>query len=286
MNLRRLSVRAAAVGATAALAAGALVGATATSASAGTAENIYTCTVPVLGAQDVTLSITGELPVHTYPAGAPVAPNLVGVTAAVGPATAALLDGANVTEVTVPDFTLKLGNVNVPLPLAGPVNADTGAWSGTGSNKAFTTPTPGSFKPVMPQKFNISLNVTGLGALAAPCVLKAGQTANAVDEVPIVLVQQGTKMKVTAPKPVKKGKVAKLSVSVKSTILTTLGAPGKVVVKEGKKVVGQAVLNKAGVANVSLGKKLKPGKHKLTVSYAGNKSWKASKATVTLTVKK
>lgn len=286
MNLRRLSARAAAVGATTALAAGALVGATATSASAGTGENVYTCNVPVFGAQDVTLSILGELPVHTYPAGAPVPPSIVGVTAGVGEATRTLLNDANVTEVSVPDFTLKLGSVNVPIPLAGAVNADTGAWSGAGQNKAFTTPTPGSFKPLMPQSFNISLNVTGFGVVSAPCERKAGQTADAVDDVPIVLVQQGTKMKVTPPKAVKKGKVAKLSVSVKSTILTTLGAPGKVVVKEGKKVVGQAVLNKAGVANVSLGKKLKPGKHKLTVTYAGNKSYKASKATVTLTVKK
>ncbi|WP_110206699.1 Ig-like domain repeat protein [Nocardioides daejeonensis] len=91
-----------------------------------------------------------------------------------------------------------------------------------------------------------------------------------------------TSLKSAFAKKIKKNKKAsgKVTVTIPGSALK---ASGKVTVKEGKKVLGTGTL-KAGVAKVTL-KSLKKGKHKLTVSFAGNGNLKAASATVTVTQK-
>lgn len=74
---------------------------------------------------------------------------------------------------------------------------------------------------------------------------------------------------------------ARVRVNVKSTGKAT----GKVRVKQGKKTLGTAKLRK-GKATVKLKRFAKPGKHRLTIKYAGNKSVKASTAKNTVRVRK
>jgi hypothetical protein len=83
-------------------------------------------------------------------------------------------------------------------------------------------------------------------------------------------------------------KLKKAKKGIKGVITVQESAPGvaqgKIVIKRGKKVVGQATL-KAGKAKVTL-KGLKKGSNKLTATYAGNSKFKASKLTFKITVKK
>ncbi|MDN5856819.1 MAG: Ig-like domain-containing protein [Actinomycetia bacterium] len=74
---------------------------------------------------------------------------------------------------------------------------------------------------------------------------------------------------------------ARVHVKVRSTGKAT----GKVRVKQGKRVLGTAKL-RAGKTTVRLKRFAKPGKHRLTIKYAGNKSVKASTAKRTVRVRR
>ncbi len=100
--------------------------------------------------------------------------------------------------------------------------------------------------------------------------------------VTVKVTKAATKVKASVAKKIKVGKRATLTVRVTAKGFKPHG--GKVVVKRGKKVVGSATV-KNGVARVKLAK-LKRGKHKLTVTYAGNGVAKGSKTTVKTTVVK
>lgn len=279
MNVRHLAARTAIAGVTTALAAGALVGVSTVAANAGTAVNAYTCVTPV-GSQESTLTVTGVLPVPEYSAGAPVPAGLVAVTASVDATTAGTLASFGATSLRVDDFSVSLGKGKVEIPLSGSITA--GKWAGAGKNKAFVTPAAGDVvAAVMPQAMTVTA-VLPTGDIALNCTLKAGETAQTV--ATIKLNKQDTATVVAKKATAKKGKLAKVSVKVKGAGGGI--AAGNVVVKEGKKVVGKAKLSTKGAAVVKLGKKLKVGKHNLTVSYAGNDTFNASKAKVKLTVKK
>ena len=56
-------------------------------------------------------------------------------------------------------------------------------------------------------------------------------------------------------------------------------ATGTVTIKEGSKVLGTGTLSN-GKVTITLKKKLKPGKHKLTVSWAGDANAAGSQTTV------
>ncbi|GAA4702051.1 carboxypeptidase-like regulatory domain-containing protein [Nocardioides conyzicola] len=79
-------------------------------------------------------------------------------------------------------------------------------------------------------------------------------------------------------------KKGKLTVTLS---VPTLSKPlGTIIVKDGKKKVATIKLKAKNKGKVVLKLKLKPGKHKLTLSYAGSKTVSAAKATVKVTIKK
>ena len=80
------------------------------------------------------------------------------------------------------------------------------------------------------------------------------------------------------PKTVKFGKKAKGTVTVTLTGSSSKAA-GTVTIKDGTKVVGTGTLSN-GKVTITLKKKLKPGKHKLTVSWAGDANASGSQTTV------
>ncbi|MBZ5737363.1 Ig-like domain repeat protein [Nocardioides mangrovi] len=281
MNLRRITARAAVAGVTTALAAGALVGATGTAANAAEAGNTYTCTQAGLGLTfDSTLTVSGDLPVPQYWAGAAVPAGLLSVTATVDSTTAGMLASYGASELRVDDFAFDMEGTSVPVPLDGPV--EDGAWNGSGTNEAFTTPDPGTASAIMPSAMTVTA-VIGGNDVPLDCVLADGQTAQTLASLELLQQSSATSAKAVS---VKKGKAAKLPVTVTSTSLGGPVTSGKVTVKEGKKTLGTGKLNKKGKAVVNLGKKLKVGKHKVTVTYAGIPSVSGSKAKSTVTVKK
>jgi hypothetical protein len=277
MNLRRITARTAVAGMTTALAAGALVGLGTTSAHAATVSNAYTCTTPV-GALNATLTITGDLPVPEYSAGAPVPAGLVNVIADVDATTAGTLASVGAKELKISDFAIALGKGEVPIPLAGAVTGTD--WDGKGTNEAFVTPDAGAaVAALMPKAMTVTA-VLASGPVDFPCALAAGQTPAQL--ATIKLTKQDTT--VTAPKKVagEVGKATKVKVKVKGSA----GAPatGKVVAKIGKKTVGNGKV-KNGKAVVTV-KKQKAGKYKVVLKFTGNGSFNKGKGKTTLTVKK
>lgn len=101
--------------------------------------------------------------------------------------------------------------------------------------------------------------------------------------VSVTITKAKTSLKASVAKKVKTGKRATMKVRVKATGFTPRG--GKVVVKRGKKTVGTAKVNAKGVAKVKLAK-LKKGKAKLKVRWAGNAVANGSTTTVTVKVVK
>ncbi len=92
-------------------------------------------------------------------------------------------------------------------------------------------------------------------------------------------VQKATSaLAVKFPKTVKFGKKAKGTVTVTLTG-TSAKASGAVTIKEGSKVLGTGTLS-GGKVTITLKKPLKPGKHKLTVTWAGDANASGSTATV------
>lgn len=289
MNLRRTTARLAVAGVSTALAAGALVAGTDVAATAATVTNTYTCSLPGIYSGDFELTVSGDLPVPQYWAGASVPQDLMTVTAdATVPADAAgLLGSLGYTGAHSGDFAFKLGSGSVPVPLAGDFSSDgtTTTWHATGKNTAFTTPKPGTYDALLPSAFTLTATGGQMGDQSLSCVIEAGTQPGAIAQG-FKLLRQSSQT--TAPKSVKvkKGKPAKLATSVKSTSLGTPVTSGKVVAKEGKKVLGSGKLNRKGQAVIALGKKLKVGKHKVTVSFAGTPSIKGSSTKTTVTVKK
>lgn len=281
MNLRRVTARVAALGVSAVLGGSALVGLTVGTADAATANNTYTCTT-ALGPVDAVLTVSGDLPTDSYWAGAPVPPSIVSVTAGVDPATAGLLATVlHATSLRIDDFALGMGTAAVPAPLSGALTG--GNWAGAGSNQAFVTPDPGATPITMPSAMTVKALVGDVVAATLPCALKTGQTSAQVAS--INLLQQSSST--TAPAKVKGryGKAASFPATVKSTSMGMPVTSGKVVAKEGRKVVGSGSLTSQGIAKIKLSKKLKKGKHKLSVVYAGTNSIKGSSTKTLLVVR-
>lgn len=278
MNLRHLTARTAVAGVTTALAVGALVGIATPAANAATVKNTYTCVIPNLYSGDFALTVEGTLPVPQYWAGASVPAGLLNIkaTSTVPSDVAPLLGSLGYTGAKSDDFGFDLSGSNVPVALTGNFTTTGGAttWNATGANQSFTTPAPGTASAVLPAAFKLVTT----GGTNAPqtlnCALKAGDTAQTLASIELLQQKSG----LTAPKSVKakQGKAAKVKVVGSSTSLKVPLTSGTVVAKEGKKVVGKAQFNKKGVAVVKLSKKLKPGKHKVKISFAGTASIKGS----------
>jgi Bacterial Ig-like domain (group 3) len=192
---------------------------------------------------------------------------------------------------------------------AGTASVDLGEW-----NRTWTTPTPigspieaielsgtGSFAPIKPTAAgSLPLSVTGLdgdismtvsfGNLKSTypldCTMNEG-AAPATAEVAVakapVAAPAATK---TAVKTAYAKKAKKLTAKV--TVTSAKAKPaGKatLVLKKGKKQVGKATVNIKNGSAKAVFKKIAKGKYKLTVKYAGNKSFKASNKTVTVKIK-
>lgn len=277
MKLRTITSRAVVAGATTALAAGALVAASAP-ANAATVDNTYTCTI---AAQtfDSTLTVTGELPVPQYWAGAAVPEGLLNVTASVDEATAGQLAGYGATELRVDDFAFDLSGSTVPVPLSGPIAE--GSWNGSGSNEPFVTPNPGVASALMPAAMTVTAVIGGID-VSGPCTLAEGEEAQTLASIELLKQSSETLADdVTA----KKGRKVVVPVAVNSTSLGGPVSGGKVVAKKGKKTLDSAKL-KNGKAKLNLGKKFKVGKTKVTVMYKGIPSVGASSDKITVTIKK
>jgi hypothetical protein len=289
MNIRRITARTAIAGATTALAAGALVGISTTAANAETVSNNYTCVNSIFNITfDIPMSVTGDLPVPQYWAGANVAPDLLNITAeaTVDPAVAGQLSAFGVTHARADDYSIALGSSTVPVPIEGDfVTDDEGnvTWQASGANEAFTTPDPGVVDGSLPAAFTLTAE-SSAGDVPFACTLGEGETASKLVN-DFTLLKQSSSTTAPAKAAGKVGKAVKLPVSVSSTSLGGPVSSGKVVAKEGKKVLGTATLKK-GVASINLGKKLKAGKHTITVTYQGIPSVGGSSAKTVLTVKK
>lgn len=286
MNLRTIASRAAVAGVSTALAAGALVGATATTANA--VDSDYTCAVPLLGDKTFPMTVDAFIPAQA-PTGTTIPDGLLTMTASItAPAdVAGMLGNFKVDGAKILDYAMKAGPMSVPaaLTLSEPVTHDDGSatFSGSGTNAKFTTPAPGKYAVKLPGAFTLTPTVQGEPLVfgGSPITVSCSNAAPATLTT-VTITKQSATMTAKGPKTVKKGKPAVIVATVKGAKLT---ATGKVVAKEGKKALGSAALKK-GKATLSL-KKLKPGKHTITVSYAGDKFTAAAKSVkVTFTVKK
>ncbi len=288
MNLRSLATRTAAAGAVSALAAGALIGVSTTAANAATVTDTYTCVMTGVYSGNFDMTVSGELPVPQYWAGAAVPAGLVNLTAsATVPAdAAALLGGAGVTGAKSDDYALTLGNGSVPIPISGNFASDgtTTTWQASGSNLDFVTGDPGVVDGFLPMSFTLQptkADGTTFGSLT--CTVTDAAPAEIVTDFPLLRQSSETVVTPTVIK-VKKGKVAKIPATVSST---SMGGPvtGKVVAKEGTKTLAKGTL-KAGKVTLKLPKTLKLGKHKVTVKYLGIPSVKGSSDKVVVKVVK
>lgn len=288
MNLRRIAASTAVAGVSTALAAGALVGVTTVAASAETGTATYTCTNPFTPDElPVVVSVGADLTtLPPLPTGfaAPEGSLPVDVTVTVPEQAVQGLKQNGITEAGLKDsgFALPFGTTEVPLSgveAARQALPDTGdlVFDMDATNGDFKLPDPGTIPVQMPSTFTTTAD-TNLVPLPLTCTISGEQptitSLTVIKQTPSLSLK---KSEVT----IKKGKVAKLVATVSGNVTPT----GKVIAKEGKKVLSKSKLKK-GKATVSL-KNLKPGKHTIVLSYAGDKRSNASnEAGAIVTVKK
>jgi hypothetical protein len=276
MFVRRNLTRVAVAGVSTALAAGGLVGAASTSANAAEITGTYACSALGNPVGNFPLTVSVPLLPPTAPAGMPIPAGLLSATAGlVAPTT--LLTGAGIDGGSVDDFAMTIGSQSISAPLAVTGITDNGDGTSTiaaaGPNTAFRTPKAGTYAVKLPKAFTFSSTAGGTPSVPVDCATDAPATLGNIvlaKQVSVVTAKGGT---------FKKGKVAKVPVKVVNDY-STKGGPvptGKVVAKEGKKVLGSAKL-KAGKAVISLGKKLSVKKHKVVVTYLGDSFTKAGKS--------
>lgn len=90
-------------------------------------------------------------------------------------------------------------------------------------------------------------------------------------------------VKIAKVKAVKKGKTQKVTVTV--TTNTKISATGTIQVKDGKKIVTKKATLKKGKATITI-KKVKAGKHSVSVSYAGTANIAKATGKASFTIKK
>jgi hypothetical protein len=269
--------RLAGLGAASALATTGLVGATSTPAHAAPVTSTYSCTASA-GTTPFNLPVSVDLALPpSAVAGAPVPAGLLSfATTATVPGAVQTAPGGpdslSVTGARSADFGTTIGDAVVKAPAKwtkpGAANgAGDFVYTGTGVNGALVLPKAGTYAAAMPKSFSlIGTNAGGADtSYTATCTTASPATVGS-----ITLSKQTATVKAKAPKSAKKGAV----VSVKGKVLAEFAkaggptATGKVVVKDGKKKVGTAKLEK-GKYVVKV-KGLAKGKHTLVVSYKGD----------------
>jgi hypothetical protein len=294
MKVRSISNRVAVTGVASALAAAGLVGAGTTAAHAdpSTATAVYGCQIP--GApQALPIAVTGsgDIPITSGPSGWSIANSglPVGVAFTVPQPVASAIHGApyNVNNVTASstDFALALGTSNIAISgiqsAATAITGEAVTLPTQGATGDITLPGVGNYFISLPTTFTLHLVTDSalIGTTDALCTIGDPSTAGIA---PFRVDQQASTLTAKGPRTVKKGAVAKVTATVAGAYKA---ATGKVVAKEGKKILATAPI-KNGKAILSI-KKLSLGKHKITVSYKGDKDTAAtSPVVVPVTVKR
>ncbi len=175
---------------------------------------------------------------------------------------------------TIQDAALKVGSQSVPLSgmeaPSTPINPSGMTLPVAGMTSPFTA-VGGDQKVMAPSSFTFI--PAGLPALALDCTI-AAPTQLGVMNVSGMSTKAASKTVAKLKNgPITKGEHAKILAKVR-----TGGDPasGKVVAKEGKKVLKKATLNSRGKAILRL-PVLKRGLHKIVVKYKGNATTKASR---------
>ncbi|GAA1478556.1 hypothetical protein GCM10009623_30020 [Nocardioides aestuarii] len=279
-----------AAGAVSALAAGALVTTTATTANAAPGSNVYSCTTSA-GPQNVTVDVDVPLigAVTQLDAGQPVDPAVLPVTIeanltfTISNNFKLLLGSLGVQEMEVPAYGGDFGNSKIPVEaFAASVtdmtqNEDT-TWSVDVTTPviAFKAPAAGTAVPVQtPKKFGI---VAQIGGEPADVTCTRSDAADVLTTIDVVKTASTTTGK-SAKRSFAKGTNAKVNVTVAGAYKKP---SGQVILKKGTKTLDKGKLRK-GKAVLST-KALKVGKNKLTVIYKGDGYYTGSKDAVTVKV--
>jgi hypothetical protein len=296
MNLRRLSARTAAAGVAATLAATAMVSVGMAPANAAGGFTNYVCAVPGSPAPlPVTVAINADLTgIPALPSGFPVAAGTlpIPVTVTIPEAVIASLNSEPIPNIhqigfSKVNFSLPWGDTVIPMTgltqpkTATPATGNMVFDSPKASHAAFRLPSAGKNLTVkMPKSFTMTA-VTD-SALAPTMNLTCTSSAP-VTLASLTVIKQGSTIgKLKAPKSVKAKKKFAIVAAVAGD---NVPATGKVVAKEGKKVLGKGVLKK-GKASIVLKKGIKKvGNHTITISYAGDKNTNAASNPSTILVK-
>lgn len=279
-----------AAGAVSALAAGALVTTTATTANAAPGSNVYSCTTSA-GPQNVTVDVDVPLigALTQLEAGQPVDVDALPIvveadmTFTISNSFKSLLTSLGVQEMEVPAYGADFGNSSIPVEaFAASVtdmqqNPDT-SWSVEVTTPVidFTAPASGEDVPVeTPAVFGI---IAQIGGQPADVTCTRSDGADVLTTVDVVKTASTTSAK-SAKRSFKKGDAAKVEVAVAGAYKKP---SGQVILKKGTKTLDKAKLKK-GKAVLST-KALKVGKNKLTVTYKGDGYYTGSKDAVTVKV--
>lgn len=275
MKFTTISRRIAATGAVTAMAAGALVGLTGTTANAAEVTTTYTCELASvgLGPWDVTVvsNAVGIEGIPGLPAGYEVAAGSLTVTNhfTIPDDAYNTLGAYGVENITFPDYAGEFGDQAVGVTgMAAKVSEMTDNGDGThsfdsdGVNAAFEAPAAGVHDVLSPSGFNMVADVPGIGLVPVPCALAEGATQGVYTTMPVVKNDSTT---TGTAAPVTKGEVSKVKITVAAPNETP---SGKVVVKKGTNKLGTATLNSKGKAVFK--HKFPVGKNKVTLIYKGD----------------
>jgi hypothetical protein len=183
---------------------------------------------------------------------------------------------------TIEDATMKVGSQKVPLTgmaaPSTPINPAGMTLPVAGKTSPFTA-VGGDQKVFAPESFTFV--PAGLPALALPCTI-ANPTQVGTMKVSGSSAKAASKTTATLKNaPITKGEHAKILAKVRSA---GAAAAGKVIAKEGSKVLKKATLNSKGKATLKL-PVLSKGMHKIVIKYKGNATTQASKDVVKFSAK-
>lgn len=275
MNLRRLTARTAVAGVATAVAAGALVGVSATAANAVENTTAYACTALGGPVGDFSLKISTPVIPPTATAGQSIAAGLLNfdVAVTIPPGAGAMMKNANVNGGRIDDYAATLGtsSIKAPITFGTPTYAadNSATMTGVGANGAFTLPASGTYKVQLPAAFTFTpTNAAGDLPVTVACTTAAPGDLGSVE-----VTKAPSTLKAKAKKS---GKKYKLNVVVKGDPNQVDLPTGKVTAKVGKKKITKTV--KSGKAVLVLPKSAAGTKVKVT--YSGDGYVAKSKTTV------
>lgn len=261
------------------LAATGAVVATGPAASAAGGTATYTCTMPIIG--PVSVPVTTSIPDFPteLPEGSPVGTYDASFVLGVVPTLATLL--GSVTGESVAGFEMPLGDTAVPVggfglgALEGVSGSQT--MSGSSTTGAFPLPAPGTYELTMPESLTF-LGTSGLGAVAAPCVIDAPAVLGTLTVLPggePAIIPSTTEATVVKKRIIKGHRAKIKALSVAGVAPLTQAAVGDVIVRKRKRTIGQGTLE-AGETVIRTERFKKPGRYRLTVKYLGDALTEAS----------